>query len=88
MIIYSSIIICNTGALKVFLHLPFSFSSNLQHTVLIINTVILITALIVVELIYSEKPRSKRKELRYFYPLFMVLIGILIFAAYKQIKVS
>ncbi len=71
-----------------FLHLPFSFSSTLQHTVLIINTVILIAALIVVELIYSEKPRAKRKELRYFYPLFLVLIGILIFAAYKQIKVS
>ena len=71
-----------------FLRLPFNFSSHLQHIALIINTVILIGALIVIEIIYSEKPRAKRKDLKYFYPFMIVMVGILIFAAYKQIKVS
>jgi hypothetical protein len=68
----------------VFLRLPFQFASNLQETVLVINTVLLLGALIVVELVYSETPRDKRQHLKYFFPLALVLIGLLIYAAYKQ----
>lgn len=68
-----------------FLRLPFYFITNLQQTALLINTVILIVALIVVELVYSESPREKRQHLKYFYPLFLVLIGLLLYAAYKQV---
>jgi hypothetical protein len=46
--------------------------------------VLLILGLIVVELVYSETPKEKRAHLKYFMPLFLVLIGLLIYAAYKQ----
>jgi hypothetical protein len=49
-----------------------------------LNTVLLIAALVVVELVYSEAPPVKRRELRYFYPLFIVLSGLLIYAVYVQ----
>lgn len=68
-----------------FLRLPFQFSAHLQDTVLVINTVLLLAILIVVELVYSETPRSKREHLKYFYPLVLVLVGLLIYAAYKQV---
>lgn len=67
-----------------FLQLPFNLSDNLQQTALVINTVILIIALIVVELVYSETPKSQRQHLKYFYPLFLVMVGLLIFAAIQQ----
>ena len=69
-----------------FLRLPFHLSTNLAQTVLLVNTVILIVALIVTELVYSEQPKNKRQHLKYFYPLFLVMIGLLIYAAYKQTK--
>jgi Na+/serine symporter len=68
-----------------FLQLPFQFLSQLQQTVLVVNTVLLLGVLIVVELVYSETPREKREHLKYFAPLLLVLIGLLVFAAYKQI---
>jgi hypothetical protein len=68
-----------------FLQLPFQFLSQLQQTVLVINTVLLLGVLIVIELVYSETPYSKRKQLKYFFPLLAVLIGLLVFAAYKQV---
>lgn len=67
-----------------FLRLPFQLTTNLQQTTLILNTVLLVGALVVVELVYSERPREQRRHLRYFYPLFLVLAGLLIYAAYKQ----
>ncbi len=67
-----------------FLRLPFQLSTNLQQTTLVLNTVLLVGALIVVELVYSERPAEQRRHLRYFYPLFLVLAGLLIYAAYKQ----
>lgn len=69
-----------------FLALPFQFVSQLQQTVLVINTVLLLGALIVIELVYSEVSPSKRRHLKYFAPLLLVLIGLLIFAAYKQVQ--
>ncbi len=68
-----------------FLQLPFQFLPQLQQTVLVINTVLLLGALIVIELVYSETPKEKRQHLKYFFPLLAVLIGLLIFAAYKQV---
>jgi uncharacterized membrane protein len=68
-----------------FLQLPFQAAThNLQQTAFLTNTVVLIVALIVVELVYSEQPPAKRRHLKYFYPLFMVLAGLLIYAAYSQ----
>jgi hypothetical protein len=72
----------------VFLELPFRFATNLQQIVLVVNTVLLIIALIVAELIYSESPQEKRRHLKYFLPLFLILIGLLIYAAYKQVGKS
>ena len=40
--------------------------------------------LIVVELVYAERPRSERVHLRHFYPLVIVLVGLLVYAAYLQ----
>jgi hypothetical protein len=68
-----------------FLQLPFKFNSQLQHTVLILNTALLVCVLVVVELVYSEAPKEERKHLRNFYPLIVVLVGMLIYAAYLQI---
>ncbi len=67
-----------------FFHFPQLITSNLRQTALLINTVLLIVALVVVELVYSEAAPKKRRELRYFYPLFVVLTGLLIYAIYVQ----
>lgn len=68
-----------------FLRLPFGFDASVQHVVLILNTVILVASLIIVELVYSEAPKEKRRHLLYFLPLFLVLGGILVYAAYTQL---
>jgi len=68
----------------VFFNFPLHVISNLRQTVLLLNTVLLIAALVVVELVYSEVPTPKRRELRSFYPLFIVLSGLLIYAVYVQ----
>lgn len=67
-----------------FFHFPTLTNGSLRQTVLLVNTVLLIAALIVVELVYSEVAPKKRRELRYFYPLFIVLVGLLIYAVYVQ----
>lgn len=69
-----------------FWQFPFHILSSIHQTVLIINTTLLIVALIVVELVYSETPKEKRQHLKYFYPLFIILIGLLIYAVVKQVK--
>ena len=72
-----------------FLKLPVQhITTNIHNTVFILNTVILIIALIVVELVYAETPKKDREHLKYFAPLFLVLIGLLIYAAYKQAGVA
>jgi hypothetical protein len=45
---------------------------------------VLVTSLVVMELIYSEMPKEKRKHLVYFYPLFIVLTSLLLYAIYTQ----
>ena len=68
-----------------FLQLPFKFNASVKNTVLIINTVILLALLIAIEIFYSEKPKSQRKELKYLFPVILVLVGILIYAGVKQV---
>lgn len=67
-----------------FLGLPFDNAEALQKITLILNTVILIAVLVVAELIYADAGPKKRRQLRYFYPIIVVLAGLLIFAFYKQ----
>ena len=67
-----------------FFHFPLLRIISLRQTVLLLNTILLIAALIVVELVYSEAEQKKRRELRYFYPLFIVLSGLLVYAIYVQ----
>lgn len=59
-------------------------SANVQRIALIINTVLLIALLITIELAYSDQPKDKRRHLYLFAPLVLILVGLLIFAAYKQ----
>lgn len=68
-----------------YLQLPFNFANNLQQTVLILNTIVFIIILVIMELVYSEASIEKRKYLKYFFPFFIVLSIMLIYAAYKQI---
>jgi hypothetical protein len=68
-----------------FLELPFKFHPNIQNTVLIINTVLLLAVLIIIEIVYSERPKNKGKDLVYLSPIILVFVGILIFAIVKQI---
>lgn len=68
-----------------FLRLPFQDVVSVQQTVLVINTILLIAVLIVVEVVYSEQPKARRRYLKYFWPLLSVLVGLLIYAAYKQV---
>ena len=59
-------------------------SANVQRIALIINTVLLITLLIAIELVYADQPKEKRRPLYLLAPLILILVGLLIFAAYKQ----
>lgn len=67
-----------------FLQLPFGTGANLVQTVLVLNTVILITALIIIEFTHSDTPRFERRNLRIFIPVFVVMAGIFALAAIKQ----
>ena len=71
-----------------FLQLPFNFANNLQQTVLVLNTLVFIITLVIMELVYSEAPLEKRKQLKFFFPLFLVLAMLLVYAAYKQVGKS
>jgi hypothetical protein len=69
-----------------FFNFPVVVTPGIRQLALILNTVVLIAALIIVELVYSEEPRDKRQHLRLYYPLFIVLGALLIYAAYVQGK--
>lgn len=69
-----------------FLQLSFNFANNLQQTVLVLNTIVFIITLVIMELVYSEASIEKRKHLKIFYPFFIVLSVLLIYAAYKQVS--
>ncbi len=67
-----------------FLQLPSTPTSSTQDLALIVNTILLIVFILITELGFAEMPLEKRKQLRYFYPLIVVLVGLLIFAAHLQ----
>jgi uncharacterized membrane protein len=68
-----------------FLQLPYRINTaGLQSAAFLANTVVLILALIVIELVYSETSKAQRRHLLYFLPLLIVLAGLLIYAAYVQ----
>jgi hypothetical protein len=67
-----------------FLRLPFQFDAHAVHTVLILNTVILISMLVIMELVYSERPKADRKYLALLYPFIVVLVGLLFYAVHQQ----
>jgi len=69
-----------------FLQLSFNFANNLQQTVLVLNTIVFIITLVIMELVYSEASIEKREHLKIFYPFFIVLSVLLIYAAYKQVS--
>lgn len=69
-----------------FLRPLFDVSTSTQQLVLILNTGLLIAALAIVELVYSETPLAKRRHLKYMLPLFIFLAGLLIYAGYQQAK--
>jgi uncharacterized membrane protein len=70
-----------------FLQTPFNHptSSNIQHTVLILNTVLLIAIFITIEIAYAEQPKEKKRHLYYLYPFMIILVGILGLAVFQQI---
>lgn len=69
-----------------FFGLPLESQASLQQTVLVLNTILLIAALIIVELIYAEKSKAHRRaHLRYFLPIAAVMGGLLMYAFYLQI---
>jgi hypothetical protein len=67
-----------------FLRLPFGFELDVQQLALILNTVLLIAVLVTVELAYAEATTEKRRELRYFLPIILVISGILVYAVATQ----
>lgn len=67
-----------------FFTFPVQVIDSIRQLSLLLNTVVLIVVLITVELVYSERPKEDRKHLRYFYPLVIILVGLLVYAAYLQ----
>ncbi len=69
-----------------FLDIPFIFDVKLQNAILILNTLLLVIALIILELVYIDAPKSKKRHLVLLYPFMVILIGILLFAFIKQME--
>ena len=58
--------------------------ADIQSLALVLNTIVLIGALVVFELAFSELPRGQRRELRIFYPLLIIPVCILLIAFSQQ----
>lgn len=67
-----------------FLGLPLGDAAVLQKIALILNTVLLIAALVIGEILYADAHAKKRAQRRLFYPIIAVMAGVLLFAMYKQ----
>lgn len=67
-----------------FFTFPVHVVDDIRQLVLLLNTVVLIIMLVVAELVYSERPKEDRLFLRYFYPICVVLVGLLMYAGYLQ----
>jgi hypothetical protein len=67
-----------------FFTFPVHVTNNIRALALLLNTVVLIVILVVVELVYSERPKEDRIHLRYFYPLIIILVALLAYASFLQ----
>jgi hypothetical protein len=67
-----------------FLGISFDNPEVLQNITLVLNTLVLISALLAIELLHGDKPKEKKKQLRLFYPLAIVLMALLAYAVYQQ----
>ena len=67
-----------------FLQIPLQFTDQMRNTVLILNTVLLFAILIAAEVYHSKKNAEAKPDFRSLYPFMVVIIGILIYAAYVQ----
>lgn len=61
------------------------FDPNLQSLVLLINTMLLIGALITLELVYTDAPKTQKANRRLYYPFIVVMVGLLFVAGYQQL---
>lgn len=68
-----------------FLNIPFPSSAHLQNIALIFNTVLIIMALIIFELVYSELPKNQRRHLWLFAPIATVFVILLAYAVVRQL---
>jgi ABC-type polysaccharide/polyol phosphate export permease len=67
-----------------FFTFPVHVTNSIRALSLLLNTVVLIVMLVVAELVYSERPKEDRLHLRYFYPLIILMVALLVYAAYLQ----
>lgn len=67
-----------------FLQDPSLSTLSVQRLALILNTVLLIAILLALEIVYADRPKEAKRQLRLFLPLIALFAGLLIFAAYKQ----
>lgn len=67
-----------------FFNFPVHVTENTRELALLLNTIVLIAALVIVELVYSERPKEDRRHLRLFFPLLVVLTTLLAYATYLQ----
>lgn len=61
------------------------FDPDLQSLVLLLNTMLLIAALITLELVYTDAPKTKKASRRLYYPFIFIMIGLLFVAGYQQL---
>lgn len=62
----------------------FDNPATLQKTVLILNTLLVIAALLVLEFINNGRSKKKKQQFRKLYPIFVVLLSLLGYAVYLQ----
>lgn len=67
------------------LQIPFQFDAQVQNVVLVLNTALLAVLLIFLEIFFSGAGKKAREQLVYFYPIVVVLAGILVYAMYVQL---
>ncbi len=67
-----------------FFDFPAAAVADYRNLFLILNTVLLVVVLVVFELFYAETPKSKRRHLKFFWPLTGLLGLLTIWAIYLQ----
>lgn len=67
-----------------FLRVSTEHISQFQDTVLVLNTVLLLVALIIFEIVYSASPKEDKKHLKIFYPYIALFALILLYTVYTR----